>query len=235
MVDVLHKRCEEQGCESQSRTFNIEGSKKGLYCGTHKKENMVDVIHKRCIGQNGSCTTGASNKQYEGYCLFCFMNTFPNKPVARNYKTKEYAVVSHIQSHFPFFDWKHDRKIEDGCSLKRPDLFLDMGGQIIIIEIDEDSHRTYDCSCENKRIMTLSQDVNFRSIVFIRFNPDKYMDIHGVLHPSCWKRDKNGIVVISKKQSKEWEHRLDMLVQTIYYWTKHETNRMIETIELFMG
>ena len=60
------------------------------------------------------------------------------------------------------------------CSKRRPDLFLDLGYQILIIEIDENQHLDYDCSCENKRIMELSQDVGHKPIVFIRFNPDEY-------------------------------------------------------------
>ena len=71
----------------------------------------------------------------------------------------------------------YDKKIQDGCSTRRPDLFLDLGYQIIIIEIDENQHIDYDCSCENKRIMELSQDVGHRPIVFIRFNPDDYKNI----------------------------------------------------------
>lgn len=55
--------------------------------------------------------------------------------------------------------WIHDKIIKDGCSLKRPDLLLDMGSHIINIEIDENSHTNYDNSCKNKRIMTLSQNV----------------------------------------------------------------------------
>jgi hypothetical protein len=47
------------------------------------------------------------------------------------------------------------------------------------IEIDENQHVAYDCSCENKRIMELSQDVGHRPIVFIRFNPDGYKDHKG--------------------------------------------------------
>ena len=73
---------------------------------------------------------------------------------------------------FVDFDWKTDKTINDGCSKRRPDLLLDFGYQIVIIEIDENQHNNYDCSCENKRIMELSQDLGHRPIVFIRFNPD---------------------------------------------------------------
>lgn len=76
---------------------------------------------------------------------------------------------------FPDFTWITDKTIQDGCSLRRPDLFLDLGYQVVIVEIDENQHDGYDCSCENKRIMQLSLDVDHRPIVFIRFNPDDYL------------------------------------------------------------
>ena len=63
------------------------------------------------------------------------MNLFPDKPVIRNYKTKEKDVVDRIKEIFPDFTWVHDKKIQDGCSKRRPDLLLDLGSHIIIIEI----------------------------------------------------------------------------------------------------
>ena len=54
-----------------------------------------------------------------------------------------------------------------------------MADHIIIVEIDENAHINYDSSCENKRLMELSQDLGFRPIVFIRFNPDDYIDKEG--------------------------------------------------------
>jgi len=67
---------------------------------------------------------------------------------------------------------KRDRKIEDGCSLRRVNMYIDIGFKIIIIEIDENQHIYY--NCENKRLMEISKDVNHRPIIFIRFNPDNY-------------------------------------------------------------
>jgi hypothetical protein len=48
------------------------------------------------------------------------MHTFPDQPVVRNYKTKEFAVVEHVQSYFPDFAWRHDKRIECGISKRRP-------------------------------------------------------------------------------------------------------------------
>lgn len=35
---------------------------------------------------------------------------FPDKPISRNYKTKEYSVVDFVKNQFPKFDWKSDKK-----------------------------------------------------------------------------------------------------------------------------
>ena len=49
--------------------------------------------------------------------------------------------------------------------VRRPDLELDLLYQIVII--DENQHIDYDCSCENKLIMELSQDIAHRPIYSI--------------------------------------------------------------------
>jgi hypothetical protein len=116
--------------------------------------------------------------------------------------------------------------------MRRPDILLDLGYQVLIIEIDENAHQDYDCSCENKRIMELSQDVGHRPIVFIRFNPDSYRK--GTIKiPSCWEQNMNGICVVKYKE--DWEYRLNTLEAQIKYWTSinNSTNKIIETIQLF--
>jgi len=97
----------------------------------------------------------------------------------RNYKTKEKEVVDQITQTFADFTWVADKKVFDGCSRRRPDLLLDLGSHVVIIEIDEDKHTGYECSCENKRIMQISQDLHHRPVVFIRFNPDEYITPEG--------------------------------------------------------
>jgi len=161
------------------------------------------------------------------------MNLFPDKPVSRNYKTKEYAVVEYIKNKFPDFNWIADKIINRGCSKRRPDLLLDMGSHIIIVEVDENRHIGYDCSCQDKRLMELSQDLQHRPIVFIRFNPDAYTNQEGVLIKSCWKLNKLGIIQIAKNKQKEWEERINSLKQQIHYWIENPTEKTIEIIELF--
>jgi hypothetical protein len=162
------------------------------------------------------------------------MNLFPDKPVSRNYKTKEYSIVEYVKSKYPTLTWIADKIINGGCSKRRPDLLLDLGYQIVILEVDENKHADYDCSCENKRIMELSQDLGHRPIVFIRFNPDDY-DKNGKKVTSCWGIDKNGICLVKKTKRNEWTQRLHTLEEHINYWINplNKTDKTIETIQLF--
>jgi hypothetical protein len=172
--------------------------------------------------------------KYDGYCLFCYVNLFPDKPVTRNYKTKEKDVVDRILNLFPNLTWICDKKVQDGCSKRRPDLLLDMGTHVIIVEIDENAHTDYDCSCENKRLMEISQDLGHRPIVFIRFNPDDYTDKDGNKIKSCWKLNrKTGLIGLDQTKKKEWIERINSLVEQINYWIKNSTNKTIEIIQLF--
>ena len=228
MVDVKNKTCLE--CKKQP-AFNKEGETKALYCSAHKKEGMVDVKNKTC--KSDWCSTRVKEK-YDGYCVFCYINLFPDKPVSRNYKTKEYAVVEYVKTRFPSFNWIADKIVNGGCSKRRPDLLLDLLYQIVIIEVDENQHTDYDCSCQNKRIMELSQDLGHRPIVFIRFNPDDY-EQNEIIITSCWGQDEKGICIVKKTKKSEWIKRLKTLEEQIKYWINptNMTNKTIETIQLY--
>ena len=232
MIDVANKRCEIEGCERWPG-YNICTESKPRFCLEHKTNEMIYVAGKNCI--SGSwCPNKVHNSSYDGYCLRCFVNLFPDKPNARNYKTKEKAVVDFILETFPNMTWISDKKVQDGCSRRRPDLLLDLGYQVIIIEIDENQHVDYDCSCENKRLMELSQDVGHRNIIFIRFNPDDYINRERKKIKSCWSIVKqNGILVVSTKDEKIWKVRLECLHNQIKYWLDNKSDKMIQTIQLF--
>ena len=230
MINIKDKKCIYPECNTIPN-YNEIGEKKKLYCVKHKLDEMININDNTCKSE--WCSTQVRNK-YDGYCLFCYMNLFPDKPVCLNYKTKEYSVVEYVKNKYPDFTWIADKLIKDGCSKRRPDLLLDLGYQVIIIEIDENQHINYDCSCENKRIMELSQDLNHRPIIFIRFNPDDYTS-QGKNITSCWGNNMKGICVVKKSKKKEWEERLESLNNQISYWINpdNKTEKTIEIIQLY--
>lgn len=80
-------------------------------------------------------------------------------------------------------DVKFDNSYE--CTKRRPDGFflIDLKSYILklIIEIDEHQHKSYDCICEQSRMIEISNNLHLsynsaksERILFIRFNPDNY-------------------------------------------------------------
>ncbi len=238
----IHKKqkhvCIECGgstiCEHGKRKQRCRDCGGNQFCIHDKNKDFCSICDGRYLCKSSWCET-AANPKYEKYCLPCFVNNPENsdKPIIRNYKTKEKDVVDRIKQSFPDFTWVADKKVFDGCSRRRPDLLLDMGSHIIIVEVDENKHTDYDCSCENKRLMELSQDLQHRPIIFIRFNPDSYINSEGISIKSCWKLNKLGVITISKSKQTEWEERIDKLKQQIKYWVDNPTDKTIEIIELF--
>jgi hypothetical protein len=141
-------------------------------------------------------------------------------------------VVEFIKANFPNYTWIADKTVQDGCSRRRPDLLLDFGEYVIIIEVDENQHVDYDCSCENKRIMELSRDLGHRPIVFIRFNPDDYT-IGDEKITSCWGADGNGICAVKKSKMKEWSERLNALKYWVEYWIENGSDKTVEIVQLY--
>jgi len=218
--------CCKDGCDKPPK-FNAPHKNIGMYCDEHKKMFMINVVDRPC--RTPFCTTRGL-KKYDYHCLFCFVHLFPHSPLTRNYKTKEASVVEFVKSTFPEYTWITDKRVQDGCSRRRPDLLLDLGDQVLIIEVDENKHAEYECSCENKRVMELSQDVGHRPIVFIRFNPDSYVEENQKV-PSCWYLNDDGLCILRNKP--DWERRLDALKHQMEYWIKERTPKTIEVVQLF--
>jgi hypothetical protein len=197
------------------------------------------MLRSQCVNCDGSrickapgCST-LGNPKYDKFCFRCFMHLNPDVPVTRNYKTKELTVVAYIKEHFPEYTWVNDRQIIDGCSAKRPDLIVDFGDKIIIIEVDENKHLKYNAQCEETRLNNISMDLNNRPIILIRFNPDGYKTIDGVKVPSCWGLHELTKISIVKNK-KQWNIRLQKLNDTITFYINYtHTTDPITVVELF--
>jgi hypothetical protein len=180
----------------KSPTYGYEKNKP-IACRDHKNEDMRDVHHVTC--KTHMCDVRPVR---DGYCSRCYIYTFPDSKVTRNFKTKELAVREFLNIQFPNVTLIHDKRVD--CSLYRPDFSIDMGSHSVIIEVDENQHEKYDLSCENKRLMSIFQGFGSRPLVVIRFNPDKYDDVKG-----CWTRD------CKIRDVKNWKVRLETLKESI--------------------
>ena len=224
MVDVVSPKCLK--C-TKKPYYNFEGESKGFYCVTHKENDMINVVSPKCIECN---VTQVSNEKYRCHCLRCFIYKFPNEPITRQYKIKENHMTDFIKENFKneqvFFD-----KTIGGCSKRRPDAFIDKLTHVIIIECDENQHCNKEyTSCDTKRTMELFQDFNSRPMVFIRFNPDAYID-KGKKISSCFNTHKR--LDIPVKNEKELSLRLSKLQETMNQWLIQIPEREITYEYLF--
>ena len=229
-------QCKECGgssfCEHGKHKSQCKECGGSAICKHGKQKSQCKECGGSSLCKSSFCDTHG-NKRYNGYCVRCCLYLFPDKVIARNYKTKENCVVDNVKESFPNLSWISDKKIQDGCSKRRPDLLLDMGSHIIIIEVDENKHSTYDCSCENKRLMELSRDLDHRPIIFLRFNPDGYVDENEVEIKSCWSYNSAGFMRVTKKKEGEWKNRLESLMDQINYWMNNDPTRTVTIVELF--
>ena len=224
MQDITNTTCE---CGIRA-CFGFEWGKP-THCASCRLDGMTNVKNRSCTSE--WCFTIPKNNKYKGYCLFCFINLFPDEKVSRNYKTKQKAVEECVENAFGEYSWVKDKTIQDGCSKRRPDLFLDMGGYTIVIEIDENQHIDYDC--ENKRVCQLFQDSGSRPMYIVRFNPDELKDVDGLDKPSCWGYDSHGRSRVKPSARNQWDDRLETLVTTIKRCIDVPPTKEIETIQLY--
>ena len=201
-----------------------------LFCIHNKDKRYCKKCDGSMLCRSIFCHT-RGNLKYNMYCLSCTINLFPNIKTPRNYKTKENHVVQYIKTFFPNFDFIQDKRIENGCSKRRCDLRVDFGSHIIIIEIDEFSHRN--TLCEEKRTLEIVEDLYYRNCVFIRFNPDNYINEKNIKIASCWKPTKQGVLIIAKGKEKEWQERLQKLTDTIQYYVENPVIKTVEIVKLF--
>lgn len=230
-------------CEHGKYKAGCKNCKGSSICDHNKRKSYCKICDGRYLCKSSKCET-IGNPKYDGYCLTCFIHNPINQYDARaiNYKTKEKSVAESVLLSFPDFTWVLDKRVQDGCSRRRPDLLVDFGPFILIIEVDENQHTEYDTTCEHKRLMEISQDCAIqtedglihRPIVVIRFNPDAYTKPDGTRISSCWRlTPKRSIMAVMTTKLTEWAQRLDKLNQTIAFWIANPPEKTIEIVHLF--
>lgn len=212
MIDVLSHSCAIEECNKRA-TFNHQGQK-AKFCATHKSDEMIDVKSKRCKTPMCDVITGTRE-----YCSRCSSYMFPEGP--SQFKTRENAVGKFLRESYTDKDITHDKRVD--CHLYRPDFVFDLGSHTIVIEIDENQHKTYDISCDNKRLMSIFQGLGSRPMVMIRFNPDAYAGAKG-----CWTKDGTRV-----SGGRPWAKRLGILKTRIDHWLHQEPDREITFEHLF--
>lgn len=185
MIDIrnANKMCIK--CKKTRANYAKDGSAKGLYCLDCKEDGMVNVMDTKCKGIDGICPFNSQGTfKYDYYCSPCFTRIHPNDPrIAKTkFKTKEIKVRDFINTHFEGFI--HDKPLWTAhcdCSIRRRiDHRILIGNTLLVVETDENQHRSYNEMDEQIRYDDLFMAFSGKWI-YIRFNPDKYKNSKGKL------------------------------------------------------
>ena len=215
-----HTKEKPYQCKECSMAFAESGHLVGHVRGVHRGE-----LTRPCKGDtlSGTCGLGLSGvHKYDYHCVRCFCKNWPNCVRAINAKkylhAKELTVRAFLELTFPGYRWVFDRCHAVGV-LVRPDAKASIGkNRLLIVEIDEYSHNTYDCTKERDRELILAKHApSGCTIHLIRFNPDEYDDPEtGTRVPSCFKFNKEaGTMTVDPARQKDWDARLATLKATI--------------------
>jgi len=195
-----HKRLQYQCTQCKGRRVCAHGVRKAT-CTTCTPSTAcqhcktVSILHSR----------------WKPYCFRCYCVLHPDAIIPKMFKLKEHLVRDRLKEEFEeSITMRFDKIVEGGCSNKRPDVAIDFGSHCLMIEIDENQHRNYEC--EQKRMHQLYEDVGCRMLVFLRFNPDGYQD-GKTKYPSPFGYTQGGAVRIDKA---EFERRMKELIVRIH-------------------
>jgi hypothetical protein len=171
-----------------------------------------------------------SNSRWNPYCFRCYCVLHPEEEIPRKFKLKEHYVRDALIEYYKeTITMVFDRSVENGCSKRRPDICIDFGSHCLMIEIDENRHINY--SCEEKRMVELYEDIGFRKIVFIRFNPDGYtIGINKYISP--FKYTKSGILNLN---GDEMICRIQELITKINLYKDQEPLEQLTVEYMFYG
>lgn len=220
-------------CEHKRQRSLCAECKGSSICKHNRRRSMCAECEGSGICRTPLCTSYHKGPAYKYRCYPCAVRAYPHEdfPRKRQFRVKERVVVDAIKARFPVYDWSHDRRVPDGCSGLRPDLLLQMGSHVLIVEVDENAHRTTAPQCEIARLNEISSELNFQPVAVLRFNPDAYTDRDGVRHASCFRLNKLGFQVV--RDQAVFEQRLARLFARIEHHVGAVPAEMLVVEHLF--
>lgn len=182
-------------CDNE-HIFNINGIK---YCSSHVPETHTNTIKRKCK-----------------YCDILEDVSFVCKDCKKIQHQKEYSIVRYLRKVIDTPFEYNTSKVLNRCSKRRPDIYFELDKHCVIVEIDEDQHRTYKGSCECARISEIVGSIGGLSVVFIRYNPDSVKHRNAMKKIDATTRINLLVKTIQDEIQRNYEKFTVRLVQLFY-------------------
>jgi len=132
----------------------------GAYCSVHSDANQPEINQTKCRGDE--CASKSGSKNFKGYCSNCYIRIFDDDPLTFQIrcKTKEIAINEFIHCYFDGF--AHPTPLWFGTT--RIDNRICIDNTTLCIEV-----------VSNQILLPPPPPIDNQKLIFIRFNPGKYM------------------------------------------------------------
>ena len=213
-------------CKHDKVRTSCKDCKGGSICDHNKRKSLCSICS---VNRKNFCKLCDSifvrGCSYDPLCFRCYCLSNPDKSIPRRFKSKERYIYDILKDDYEN-EFIYDKSV-GGCSKYRPDFLFDCLTHSVIVEIDEEQHRN--TQCEEKRMMTLFEDLGNRPLILIRFNPDRYYE-NDEKYQSIFTFDEKNNIIANKE---ELEKRIKILLETINYHRENIPEKEVTEIKLF--
>ena len=169
-------KCKEENCTEISE-YGIE---EPTHCFLHQKENQLCLLGQTCVNCHRKNELCNKEKICLTYCRPTELSITSKKIV----KKKEGLVLSYLDKNIKSdINPIDDKIIDTSCVKRRPDRVYDCGSYFLVIEVDENQHKSYSNGCsfdvktqELRRMVQVHEALSkgMMPVIFLRFNPDNF-------------------------------------------------------------
>ena len=221
MINFKIKYCSVKGCFNK-RIYTFPLKKIPLYCCIHKDTNMIDVVNKICIKCKYYNISNVSKK----LCSYCYNISCPESSNTYNFLYKQRKILDDIRFYLEsnykdklIYNLFIDKKILGGKSNYRPDFLLKLSDKNVLIEVDENQHKSYKNVDEDMRMVDILNDLNNQFTYIIRINCDE-----DLFNQSMFIKNNNKIEInkdIYNKKIKKIYEMIDFAIENNEYEKKY--------------
>lgn len=176
------------------------------------------------------CNLFSARKKTNYLCSYC--HPMSKSRLKYDESRPEIKVMKFIQQHVNVF-LHHDAAIGGSCNTKeRPDIvlpyiFKDASLPIVVIEVDENHHASYNTLCDWKRVFNIASSLvqledigsnELARVVFIRFNPDTWRNSFGTIMRVDLQEKMEKLLALINEILEDKDNNQDMLrMYHMYY------------------
>jgi hypothetical protein len=149
-------KCMKVATQSESGNFPF------TYCGNHAPQDFHNFKETPCL--KCGFTFLCDNEQF---CLVSCSTIYESYVKRTENELNDFLETKNLT-------FTRDKTLAGTCTKKRPDFVFDTDFGVVVIENDENQHKSHLYENEQSRMVELHQAFG-TSVHFIRFNPDKFI------------------------------------------------------------